>query len=192
MSLRPIVGVLAFQGDFAKHREAFTRLKCDVRLIKTAAQLSSCDYLVIPGGESSVIDRFIKSTSLTEPIKDFAQTKPVWGTCAGMILLASQVVNDNAISPLSLIDISVERNGYGRQFESFVDTGEFLATGKNEPLEMVFIRAPKITAIGAGVEPLGSCRGETVIVQSGHILASSFHPELTNSTRLQEHFLSLR
>jgi len=187
----PAVGILAFQGDFAKHREAFEKLKCSVRLVKTAAQLAACDYLVIPGGESSVIDRFIKSTGLAEPIREFAERKPVWGTCAGMILLAGRIMNDPAISPLGLLDITVERNGYGRQFESFIETGELSVNGAPEPLEMVFIRAPKIMAIGTGVDVLGRCRGESVIVRRQNVIATAFHPELTNTLRFQKYFLSM-
>jgi 5'-phosphate synthase pdxT subunit len=108
-----------------------------------------------------------------------------------MILLASHLTNDEQINPLGLLDITVKRNGYGRQFDSFVDTGELNFNGKSEPLEMVFIRAPKITQTGTGVDTIGTCRGEVVVVRQQHILASSFHPELTKSTRFQELFLSL-
>lgn len=192
MIAKPIVGILAFQGDFARHQLAFAKLKCDIRPVKSRSHLEGCDFLVIPGGESSVIDRFVKSTLLAEPIKDFAVTKPVWGTCAGMILLANRVVNDTVLTPLSLLDITVERNGYGRQFESFVENGEVALDSKPEMLEMVFIRAPKITAIGSGVEVLGHCRNEAVIVRTGHVIATSFHPELTNSVRFQKFFLSIK
>lgn len=192
MIASPKVGILAFQGDFARHCQAFGKLKCDVRLVKSINQLESCDYLVIPGGESSVIDRFIKSTNLAEPIKSFASTRPVWGTCAGMILLANHVVNDKAITPLSLLDITVERNGYGRQFESFIDFGEVTLGSTPESLEMVFIRAPKLSNIGPKVEALGTCRNETVIVRQGNVVATSFHPEMTSSIRFQQYFLSIK
>ncbi len=192
MIAKPIVGILAFQGDFARHHQAFLRLKCEVHLVKSRVQLDNCDYLVIPGGESSVIDRFIKSTALSQPILEFASSKPVWGTCAGMILLANNVKNDKLLSPLSLLDVTVERNGYGRQFESFVDVGQASLGEEPESLEMVFIRAPKISAIQNGVKVLGSCRSESVIVRQGNVIATSFHPELTSSTRFQEYFLSMR
>ncbi|MBK7092625.1 MAG: pyridoxal 5'-phosphate synthase glutaminase subunit PdxT [bacterium] len=191
MIANPKVGILAFQGDFAKHHQAFGRLKCDVRLVKSIGQLEACDYLVIPGGESSVIDRFIKSTNLAEAIKNFAAKRPVWGTCAGMILLAKNVVNDKVITPLDLLDITVERNGYGRQFESFIDFGEVMLGPKPESLEMVFIRAPRLSNIGPDVLSLGSCRNETVIVRQGNVVATSFHPEMTSSTRFQQYFLSI-
>lgn len=187
----PAVGILAFQGDFSKHREAFEKLKCEVRLVKSAAQLSDCDYLVIPGGESTVIHRFIESAGLVEPICHFAQRKPVWGTCAGMILLARTITNDPTILPLDLLDITVERNGYGSQFESFIETGELSVNGTPEPLEMVFIRAPKITAVGPGIDVLGTCRGGSVIVRRQNVIATAFHPELTNTLRFQKYFLSM-
>ncbi len=192
MIAKPIVGILAFQGDFAKHQLAFAKLKCETRLVKSPSQLEACDYLVIPGGESSVIDRFVKSTHLAEPIKAFASSKPVWGTCAGMILLARDVANDKTVSPLSLLDITVERNGYGRQFESFIAVGEVSFGPQPEQLEMIFIRAPKIADIGANVEVVATCRNQTVSVRHGNVVATSFHPELTASTRFQQYFLSLK
>jgi pyridoxal 5'-phosphate synthase pdxT subunit len=191
MKAKPRVGILAFQGDFAKHQEAFARLGCLTQLVKSKSQLQQIDCLVMPGGESSVIDRFVRSQQLGEPIREFSAQKPVWGTCAGMILLASQIDNDPRIEPLRLIEMTVDRNAYGRQYESFVDFGEFSANGKSEKLEMVFIRAPKVTAIGNGVAVIGRCRGDAVIVQQDKVIASAFHPELTRSTRFQEYFLSL-
>lgn len=192
MSKKPVVGILALQGDFAKHYQAFSKLNCELRLVKSIERLAECDYLVIPGGESSVIDRFLKSTGLAEKIKEFSQTKPVWGTCAGMILLANSLTNDQVISPLSLLNVTVERNGYGRQFESFIEDGDVKLGAKPEKLEMVFIRAPKIVAVGDNVEVLGTCRNEPVIVKQGEIVATAFHPELTSTTRFQEYFLSLK
>ncbi len=191
MKARPWVGILAFQGDFAKHQEVFAKLGCLTQLVKSSWQLANIDCLVIPGGESSVIDRFIKSQQIADPIKEFATKKPVWGTCAGMIMLATQVENDPGLTPLGLLDITVDRNGYGRQFDSFVDDGEFTVNGKNQKLEMVFIRAPKVSSIGEGVQVLGKCRKEPVIVQQGKVIATAFHPELTKSAKFQQYFLSL-
>ncbi len=191
MKKHPVIGVLAFQGDFAKHHEAFERLGCEVKLVKSADQLAEVDCLVIPGGESSVIDRFIKSQSMREPIREFCKSKPVWGSCAGMILLASKVTNDDRLAPLGLIDIEVERNAYGRQIESFVAPGEFSVNGSPEQLPMVFIRAPKVVSVGEGVEVLGTCRDVAVIVKQGNAVATSFHPELTQSSRFQQYILSL-
>ena len=191
MKARPWVGILAFQGDFAKHQEVFAKLGCLTQLVKSSWQLANIDCLVIPGGESSVIDRFIKSQQIADPIKEFATKKPVWGTCAGMIMLATQVENDPGLTPLGLLDITVDRNGYGRQFDSFVDDGEFTVNGKNQKLEMVFIRAPKVSSVGEGVQVLGKCRKEPVIVQQGKVIATAFHPELTKSAKFQQYFLSL-
>jgi len=188
---KPVIGILAFQGDFAKHREAFQRIGCQVRLIKAASQFAELDCLVIPGGESSVIDRFIKEQEMGDAIVEFSRSKPVWGSCAGMILLAGKVTNDDRLAPLKLINIEVERNAYGRQIESFVAEGEFGANGSSESLPMVFIRAPKVVAVGEGVEVLGTCRNDAVIVRQGNVIATSFHPELTRSGRFQEFVLSL-
>ena len=191
MKARPWVGILAFQGDFAKHQEVFAKLGCLTQLVKSSRQLASIDCLVIPGGESSVIDRFFKSQQIADPIKAYAATKPVWGACAGMILLATQIENDPGLTPLGLLNITVDRNGYGRQFDSFVDDGEFTVNGKTQKLEMVFIRAPKVTAVGESVQVLGKCRKEPVIVQQGTVIATAFHPEMTKSTKFQQYFLSL-
>ncbi len=191
MKAKPWVGILAFQGDFAKHQEAFAKLGCLTQLVKSSWQLANIDCLVIPGGESSVIDRFIKSQQLAEPIKQFAAKKPIWGTCAGMILLARTIDNDPRLAPLDLLNVTVDRNAYGRQYDSFVDTGEFTANGRSEKLEMVFIRAPKITEVGEGVKVLGTCRNDSVIVQQDKVVATTFHPEMTKSTRFQQFFLSL-
>jgi 5'-phosphate synthase pdxT subunit len=191
MKAKPWVGILAFQGDFAKHQEAFAKLGCLTQLVKSGWQLENIDSLVIPGGESSVIDRFIKSQQIADPIKEFALKKPVWGTCAGMIMLATLIENDPNLAPLGLLNITVDRNGYGRQFDSFIDDGEFAINGKTQKLEMVFIRAPKVTSVGEGVQVLGKCRKEPVIVQQGKVIATAFHPELTNSTKFQQYFLSL-
>ena len=191
MKSHPWVGILAFQGDFSRHQEAFAKLCCLTQLVKSPWQLEKVDCLVIPGGESSVINRFVQSTEMYQPIIDFAMTKPVWGTCAGMILLAAEVVNDPTLTPFKLLNVSVDRNAYGRQYESFIDVGEFTANGKSEKLEMVFIRAPKFVAVGDDVEILGHCRGEMTVVRQGKVLASAFHPELTKSTRFQEYFLSM-
>lgn len=187
----PIVGVLSFQGDFAMHRRAFERLGCKVVAVKSIAALAEVDYLVIPGGESSVIFRFIRDENMIEAIKDFAAEKPVWGSCAGMILLGQEIQNNAEIRPLGLLDIVTARNAYGRQFDSFISDGEFSANGKSEKLEMVFIRAPKIVSVGEKAEILGRWHDEITIVRQGNVVATSFHPELTESGRFQKFFLTL-
>lgn len=186
-----VVGILAFQGDFSIHRQAFEALGCKVKLIKDNHSFSEIDCLVIPGGESSVIFRFIASEQLAEPIKEFAEYKPIWGTCAGMILLAKNVLNDSTQSSLGLIDIDVNRNGFGRQYESFVDKGEINFNKAIDTMEMVFIRAPRITRIGENVSVLGQWQQDAVIVQENNVIATSFHPELTESTIFQQYLLSM-
>ncbi|MCK4856778.1 MAG: pyridoxal 5'-phosphate synthase glutaminase subunit PdxT [candidate division Zixibacteria bacterium] len=185
------VGILSFQGDFAKHQQVLEKLRCQVRLIKSVEALNRVDCLIIPGGESSVIARFLKIEKMAQPIKEFAQHKPIWGTCAGMILLGRSIIDDNKAQPLGLIDIITARNAYGRQYESFVGTGEFGACGEKEEMEMVFIRAPKVIKIGKDVEILGRWQDEITIVRQDKVVATAFHPELSASTRFQEFFLSL-
>lgn len=186
-----LVGILAFQGDFAKHQEAFKRLGCEVRLVKSAAALEDIDCLVMPGGESSTIYRFIRTEKLEKPLVQFAQERPIWGSCAGMILVSSEITNDDFIQPLQLIDMATSRNTYGRQFESFIGDGEFVPDKKPEKLEMVFIRAPKVERVGEEARVLGRCGDQITIVQQDKVVATSFHPELSESTRFQEYFLSL-
>jgi 5'-phosphate synthase pdxT subunit len=188
---KPVVGVLAFQGDFAKHEEAFRKLGCEVRLVKSATALAEIDCLVIPGGESSTIYRFIESERMAEPLRDFANRKPIWGSCAGLILISNEVDNDSRTRPLGLIDIGTSRNAYGRQYESFVAEGQFTLNGTARPMEMVFIRAPKVTRVGDDAEVLGRWQDEVTIVRQGKVVATSFHPELTSSTEFQKFFLSL-
>ncbi|MFH2054604.1 MAG: pyridoxal 5'-phosphate synthase glutaminase subunit PdxT [bacterium] len=189
---RPIlVGILAFQGDFAKHQEAFKRLGCEVRLVKSVAALEGLDCLVMPGGESSTIYRFLRAEQFEQPLIQFAQEHPVWGSCAGMILVGREIANDDFVRPLGLIDMTTSRNTYGRQYESFIATGRFVPDTDAEELEMVFIRAPKVEQVGEDVRVLGKCGDEITIVQQDKVVATSFHPELTDSTRFQEYFLSL-
>lgn len=176
------VGVLALQGDFAAHAKALSRLGAEAVEVRDAPALESVDALVIPGGESSTMLKLITEESLARPIIDFARSgKPVFGTCAGAILLARRVLNPEQPS-LNLIDIDVARNAYGRQVDSFVASADTELEGG--PIEAVFIRAPKITGVGPGVEVLASLGGEPVLVRAGNIIAGTFHPELTSDTRV--------
>ncbi|HEU4391374.1 MAG TPA: pyridoxal 5'-phosphate synthase glutaminase subunit PdxT [Blastocatellia bacterium] len=176
------IGVLALQGDFAAHARMLGRLGAEAVEVRDAASLESVEALVIPGGESSTMLKLITDESLTNPITDFARSgRPVFGTCAGAILLARRVRNPEQPS-LNLIDIDVARNAYGRQVDSFVAAVDTELDGG--PLEAVFIRAPRITGVGPGVEVLASHRGEPVLVRSGSIMAGTFHPELTDDTRV--------
>ena len=176
------IGVLAIQGDFAAHARALRRIGVDVIEVRHPNDLDAADGLILPGGESTTMLKFIEGEDLAASITDFArQGKPIFGTCAGAILLAREVYNP-AQASLGLIDIGVERNGYGRQVDSFIAGVETAIEGG--PLEAVFIRAPRIRGAGPSVEVLASLNGEPVLVREGNILAATFHPELTEDTRV--------
>ncbi len=183
------IGILAVQGDFAAHAAMLHDLGVETVEVRTPADMQGCDGLILPGGESTTQLQFLQEEGLYETIQRFAQQGgAVFGTCAGAILLATEVKNPQQDS-LKLLDMTVERNGYGRQLASDVFTGQ--STLKDEPLEMVFIRGPIIDRTGSGVEILASHAGKPAIVQKGHILATTFHPELTSDTTVHEYFLKL-
>jgi 5'-phosphate synthase pdxT subunit len=181
------VGVLALQGDFESHQKALERLGADVVQVRTAEELSQVDGLVIPGGESTTMLRLLHTSGLFDHLKDFAQRKPVFGTCAGSILLASEVHNPQQES-LGIIDIGVLRNGYGRQLDSCIAKIPTELGGGE--LEAVFIRAPIIQKVGEGVKVLAKYKGDPVLLEQGRHLVSTFHPELTDDPRVHERFLS--
>ena len=183
------VGVLALQGAFAAHSDCLTSIGVQSVEVRTPAQLASVDALLMPGGESSTMSQLLESSGLFDPIAArIADGMPVFGTCAGMILLASEILDGRSDQrSFSAIDISVRRNAFGRQVDSFEasinsSVGEFHG---------VFIRAPRIERVGVGVEVLGSINDEPVLVRQGNVLAASFHPELSNDARLHEYFVSL-
>ena len=173
------IGVLAVQGNFREHAAMLRSLGADVREVRLPEQLEGLDGLVIPGGESTAIMRLIRLYGLEEAIRSFSA--PVLGTCAGMILL------DRA--HLGLVDVEVERNGYGRQVASF--EADLELEGEAEPLRGVFIRAPRVADAGPDVEVLASHDGDPVLLRQGRFLVASFHPELTDDTRVHERFLDL-
>ena len=173
------IGVLAVQGNFREHCAILRRLGAEVVEVRLPEQLDGLDGLVIPGGESTAITRLMRLYGLEEAIRSFAE--PVFGTCAGMILL------DRA--HLGLVDVDVERNGYGRQVASF--EADLALAGEAEPLRGVFIRAPRVTEAGPDVEVLASHDGSPVLLRQGRFLVASFHPELTGDTRVHERFLEL-
>jgi 5'-phosphate synthase pdxT subunit len=187
--MRRKIGILALQGDFAKHEERFHSLDVDTIQVRKPEDLQECDGLVIPGGESTTLTKLMKIYGLYEPIREFAKSRPVMGTCAGMILLAA-CVDDDRVEPLRLIDISVNRNAYGRQIDSFITNvkAPFLANGK--PFRAIFIRAPQIQEVGPGVEILIELQGKPVMVRHNNILALAFHPELTDDLRIHQYFLN--
>ena len=176
------IGVLALQGDFAAHGRMLTKLGYDWCEVRRPAQLDETHGLILPGGESSTMIKFIREEGFLEPLREYARSgKSMFGTCAGAILLANQVTNPTQES-LAVIDIGVQRNGYGRQLDSFTTHVAVPPLG-DEPVELVFIRAPIITHLGEGVEVLVEHNGKPVMVRQGHILAATFHPELTADTR---------
>jgi 5'-phosphate synthase pdxT subunit len=179
------VGVLALQGDFDAHRLRLQELGAQVLLVKHPEQLDQIDGLVIPGGESSTFLNLLGDAGF-EKLKEFVRLKPVFGTCAGAILLAREVENPSQRG-LGAIDISVRRNAYGRQLESSIREGQF----EGAPIEMVFIRAPKITDLGPGVETLGTEGEDPVVVRQGSVVVATFHPELTPDPRIHSFFLEL-
>ena len=181
----PNIGVLALQGDFDAHRRRLEELGAEVVLVKKPEQLDQIAGLVIPGGESSTFLKLLGDAGFTR-LKDFVRVKPTFGTCAGAILLAKEVENPKQPG-VGALDITVRRNAYGRQIDSSIREGRFL----NEPVEMVFIRAPKIERIGEGVEVVATEGCDPVMVRKGKTLAATFHPELSEDTRIHQYFLDL-
>jgi 5'-phosphate synthase pdxT subunit len=182
------IGVLSIQGDYAAHKARLEQLGAAVTLVRKPEQLDAVDAIVIPGGESTTFLNFLEERGFLKKLKDFVAAKPAFGTCAGAILLAKEVENPPQTS-LGVMDIRVRRNAYGRQIDSAIREGE--TTLGARPLEMVFIRAPKIVATGSNVEVLARDSGDPVLVRQGKIMASTFHPELSNDTRVHQEFLKL-
>ena len=184
------VGVLAYQGDVREHIATLGRCGAEGVPVKYEEELRACDALILPGGESTTIGKLVTSFGLAEPLAQFgASGKPIFGTCAGLIMLAKNIVGSDQFR-LGLMDITVERNAYGRQVESFESELESPAF-PGEPLPGVFIRAPRIEAIGPEVEPLAFHGGRVVLCRQGRFLAASFHPELTSDDRVHRYFLEM-
>jgi 5'-phosphate synthase pdxT subunit len=179
------IGVLALQGDFDAHRLRLEELGAEVVLVKKPEQLDAIDGLVIPGGESSTFLKLLGEAGF-EKLKQFVHAKPTFGTCAGAILLASEVENPKQLG-LGALDISIRRNAYGRQLESSIREGKFA----DSPIEMVFIRAPKIERVGNNVEVLATDGTDPVVVRQGRTMAATFHPELSDDRRIHRAFLDL-
>ena len=187
----PVFGVLALQGAFRAHVDRLTSVGVDVREVRTPEQLSSVDALVMPGGESTSMSNLLTSSGLYDPIAErIAAGMPVFGTCAGMILLADKIVDGREDQRhFQGLDITVRRNGYGRQINSF--EADVALDGVETPFHGVFIRAPKVESVGPAVDVLARCEGDPVLVRHSRLLAASFHPELTNDTRLHELFVDI-
>ncbi len=184
------IGVLALQGDFDAHRRRLEELGAEVVLVKKPEQLDAIDGLVIPGGESGTFLKLLGEEGFAK-LKDFVRAKPTFGTCAGAILLATEVENPRQ-QGLGAIDIRIRRNAYGRQIDSSIRNGRLMPDHAEEsPLEMVFIRAPKIEHIGKGVEILATEGADPVAVRQGRVMAATFHPELSDDRRIHQLFLDL-
>jgi pyridoxal 5'-phosphate synthase pdxT subunit len=185
------IGVLALQGDVREHVRALDAAGAAPVAVKDRDQLDSVDGLIIPGGESTTIGKLLVRFDLLDPLKErVAQGMPVYGTCAGLILMADKVVGkEDAPHRISALDVDVRRNGYGRQTESFET--DLDVEGFDTPFRAVFIRAPVIERSGAGVSVMASCDGHPVLVSQGRLLASSFHPEMTGDSRIHALFVDM-
>jgi 5'-phosphate synthase pdxT subunit len=184
------IGVLALQGDVKEHIRAVAECGASAFPVKTVAELASCDGLIIPGGESTTISKLARSFGLFIPIsKAIEAGLPVYGSCAGMILLADRVL-DSMVGQESFggLDVTVRRNAFGRQIDSFESEIDFAAT-RPFPFNALFIRAPWVEEVGSDVEILAKVEGHPVAVRSGNLFATSFHPELTRDTRIHRYFL---
>jgi 5'-phosphate synthase pdxT subunit len=183
------IGILAVQGDFEAHAAMLAGLGVESVEVRTSEDLEGCDGLILPGGESTTQLQFLQEEGLYEAIRKFAaEGGAIFGTCAGAILLATEVRNPEQAS-LGLMDMTVLRNGYGRQIASEVVSAP--SKLKKEPLEMVFIRGPIIERVGPGIEVLAEYAGKPALVQKDRVMAATFHPELTDDTTVHEHFVKM-
>lgn len=176
-----MIGVLALQGDYAKHIQILEMLKIQAIEIRYPDELKLIDGLVIPGGESTTMTDLLCRAGFYKPIQIFAKKKPILGTCAGLIMMA-ETVADSRIKPLGILNVKVDRNAYGRQIHSFTDQLTVSLNGNLEHVDATFIRAPKISSVNKFVEVLSEYNGEPVIVKQGHHLGMTFHPELNGIT----------
>jgi 5'-phosphate synthase pdxT subunit len=182
------IGVLALQGAYQAHAQTLRKLGVTAKLVRLPADLEGIDGLIMPGGESTTMLKFLEQRGFFEVLKDFVHKTPTFGTCAGVILLATDVTNPTQKS-LGALDVTVERNSYGRQIDSTILQADSKLPGG--PLEMVFIRAPRITRTGKEVETLATRENDAVLVREGHLLAATFHPELGHDPRVHQLFLDL-
>jgi 5'-phosphate synthase pdxT subunit len=186
------VGILALQGDFDAHAKAVESAGARAKLVRSAADLEGLDGLIIPGGESTTMLKLLREEKLMEPLREFGRRRPIFGTCAGAILLASEV-SSPAQESLGLIDIGVERNAYGRQIDSRVTSvtpeADFQSRTTPGDMEAVFIRAPVIRRVGDGARVLMRYQGDPVLVEEGRHIVATFHPELSSDRRVHELFL---
>jgi 5'-phosphate synthase pdxT subunit len=186
------IGVLALQGDFQKHLDILYSMGIEAVAVRAAKELKGCDGLILPGGESTTIHRHLKESGLDQSILEFSQKKPLFGTCAGLILMAGTLLDEGRVIPMKLIDVDVSRNAYGRQVDSF--SAEItLHSDLRHPrsFHAMFIRAPRISRIGHDVTVLAEINGEPVLVRQGRHLGATFHPELTDDTAVHAYFVKI-
>ncbi len=183
------IGILGLQGDYAKHQAVLLSLDVETTIVRYQQELNLMDGLIIPGGESTTLTHLMKKTGMGDAIKAFSSTKPVFGTCAGLIMMA-QDVDDTRIHPLGILNVSVSRNGYGRQIHSFTDTIDLTGADSSRSIQGTFIRAPRITSQRTHIHPLVSYAGEIVGVKQGMHIGLSFHPELSGESYFHELFLT--
>ena len=187
----PVIGVLALQGDFGLHERALARIGVASAEVRKPPELDRVDGLIIPGGESTTLLKLMEEWQFVPALEEFhAQGHPMFGTCAGLIVLAREVENPRQFS-LGMIDITIERNAYGRQKESFEVEGEAELDGERKPIKMVFIRAPRIRRLGPAVTPLVQYLGECVMAREGSVLVAAFHPELTDDPTVHRYFTGM-
>ena len=187
--MRSKVGVLGIQGDFSLHCKSLKKIGVEPVVVRWGQELANCKGLVIPGGESTTFLNILRETGLVKAIIEFSRQKPIMGTCAGLITLSAKVENEKNLETLKLIDVTVQRNGYGRQKESFIDTVNIPILKERPAFEGVFIRAPRIVSMGKDTEALGFYKDETVMVRNRNIIALTFHPELTKDLRIHRYFV---
>jgi 5'-phosphate synthase pdxT subunit len=187
---RPVVGVLALQGAFDAHQRALASLDVHSRQVRTPAHLDGIDALVMPGGESTTMSRLLVTSGLFDPLAEMiAHGLPVFGTCAGMILMSAEVLDGRPDQrTFATVDVAVRRNGYGRQVDSF--EADIDVVGLDDPFHAVFIRAPKVEHVGADVEVLAVHEDAPVLVRQGTVTLAAFHPEITGDARLHAQFIS--
>lgn len=188
------IGVLALQGDFEEHINMLKKIGVETAEVRLPKHLEGLDGLIMPGGESTTIGKMAVAYDLIKPLQEFGKSHAIWGTCAGAIFLSKDIGRDQPL--LGLMDIKVQRNAFGRQVDSFETDLEidelFKATGTEHPYHAVFIRAPIIESVSGKAKVLSKLEdGRIVAAQEGHLLATSFHPELTEDTRFHEYFISL-
>ena len=182
------IGILALQGDFHLHKEKLDSMEVASMFVKTPAELWECQGLIMPGGESTTLVKLLKNIDLYDAIPIFAKKYPLFGTCAGAILVSQKVAN-HPVAAFGLIDTSIERNAYGTQVDSFIDQIQVDLNGKRHKVEAVFIRAPRFRSVGEGVRILARHDEEVVMIENEQVLAATFHPELTDSPLIHQYFI---